>query len=139
MCFKNYQNEFYKQNVVLTGGSTGIELKITKAFIAVGANVWITGRSAQNLQTSTEEINSPKLKTVVSDNSNLVGIAVLKKTIADSGITLDVLFLNAGIFAFAPIGQTTEADFDAQFNNNEKGAFFTLQKLLPHLANGFAF
>ena len=78
------------------------------------------------MQKATEEINSPKLKTVISDTSNLAGIAVLEKAIADSGNTLDVLFLNAGIFAFAPIGQTTEADFDAQFNTNVKGAYFTL-------------
>jgi len=49
---------------------------------------------------------------------------------------VDVLFLNAGIAVFAPIEQVTEADFDAQFNTNVKGHFFTLQKLLPHLADG---
>ncbi|QJD95179.1 SDR family oxidoreductase [Mucilaginibacter robiniae] len=129
---------FTNKNVVITGGSTGIGLATAKAFIDAGANVWITGRSADNLQKAAEEINSPKLTTVVSDTSNLAGIAVLEKAIADSGNTLDVLFLNAGTFVFSPIGQTTEADFDVQFNTNVKGAYFTLQKLLPHLANASA-
>ncbi|MBF3061313.1 SDR family NAD(P)-dependent oxidoreductase, partial [Pseudomonas aeruginosa] len=97
---------------------------------SAGANVWITGRNADNLQKATEKINSPKLKTIVSDTSNLAGIAVLEKAIADNGNTLDVLFLNAGIFVLTPIVQTTEAEFDAQFNTNVKGAYFTLQKLL---------
>jgi NAD(P)-dependent dehydrogenase (short-subunit alcohol dehydrogenase family) len=127
---------FTNKNVVITGGSTGIGLATAKSFINAGANVWITGRSAENLQKATSEINSPKLKTVVSDTSNLAGIAVLEKAVADSGNKLDVLFLNAGIAVFTPIEQTTEADFDAQFNTNVKGHFFTLQKLLPHLANG---
>lgn len=127
---------FTNKNVVITGGSTGIGLATAKAFINAGANVWITGRSAENLQKAAAEIKSPKLKTLVSDTSNLAGIAVLEKAVAESGNKVDVLFLNAGIGVFAPIEQVTEADFDAQFNTNVKGHFFTLQKLIPHLANG---
>ncbi|UUW08750.1 SDR family oxidoreductase [Flavobacterium plurextorum] len=121
---------------VITGGSTGIGLATAKAFINAGAKVWITGRNADNLEKAVAEINSPNLKTVISDTSNLKGIAVLEKAIAESGSKLDVLFLNAGIATFAPIALATEADFDAQFNTNVKGAYFTLQQLLPHLANG---
>jgi NAD(P)-dependent dehydrogenase (short-subunit alcohol dehydrogenase family) len=130
--------DFTNKNVVITGGTTGIGLATAKAFISAGANVWITGRSAENLQKAAEEISSPKLKTVISDTSNLAGIAVLEKAIVQSGNKVDVLFLNAGIAVFAPIEQVTEADFDAQFNTNVKGHFFTLQKLIPHLANGSA-
>jgi NAD(P)-dependent dehydrogenase (short-subunit alcohol dehydrogenase family) len=129
---------FINKNVVITGGTTGIGLATAKAFINAGANVWITGRSAGNLQKATNEINCPKLKTVVSDTSKLADISILEKAIAESGEKLDVLFLNAGIAVFTPIEQTTEADFDAQFDTNVKGHFFTLQKLIPHLANGAA-
>jgi len=128
--------EFINKNVVITGGSTGIGLATAKAFINAGANVWITGRSAGNLEKAVIEINSPKLTTVVSDTSSLAGIAVLEKALAESGKKLDVLFLNAGIAVFAPIEQATEADFDAQFNTNVKGYYFTLQKLIPYLAAG---
>jgi len=129
---------FINKNVVITGGTTGIGLATAKAFIGAGANVWITGRNAENLQKAAEEISSTKLKTVVSDTSNLADITILEKAITESGEKLDVLFLNAGIAAFAPIEQATEAEFDAQFNTNVKGHFFTLQKLIPHLANGAA-
>lgn len=127
---------FTDKNVVITGGSTGIGFATAKAFINAGATVWITGRSAANLEEASSAINSDKLKTVVSDTSNLEGIAVLEKAIATSGNKVDVLFLNAGIAVFAPIEQATEADFDAQFNTNVKGPYFTLQQLLPHLADG---
>ncbi len=129
---------FTGKNIVITGGTTGIGLATAKAFINAKANVWITGRSAGNLEKAAGEINSPMLKTVLSDTSNLAGIAVLEKAIADSGSKIDVLFLNAGIAVFAPIEQVTEADFDAQFNTNVKGHFFTLQKLIPYLATGAA-
>ncbi len=125
---------FTNKNVVVTGGSTGIGLATAKAFINAGANVLITGRNPENLKKAAMEINNPKLKTVVSDTSNLAGIAALEKAIA--GNKLDVLFLNAAIAVFAPIEHTTEEDFDAHFNINVKGYFFTLQKLIPHLASG---
>ncbi|MBB5623743.1 NAD(P)-dependent dehydrogenase (short-subunit alcohol dehydrogenase family) [Pedobacter cryoconitis] len=130
--------DFKNKNVVITGGTTGIGLATAKAFINSGANVWITGRNAANLQKATEEINNPKLFTVVSDTSKPEEISILEKAIAESGNKLDVLFLNAGIATFEPIEQVTEANFDAQFNTNVKGHFFTLQKLLPHLADGAA-
>jgi len=128
--------DFNNRNVVITGGSTGIGLATAEAFIGGGASVWSTGRSEENLQKAANAINSPKLKTVVSDTSNLAGIGVLEQAVAESGRKVDVLFLNAGIAMFAPIEHATEADFDAQFNTNVKGCFFTLQKLIPHLADG---
>ena len=127
---------FTSKNVVITGGTTGIGLATAKAFINAGANVWITGRNTENLQKAAGEINNPNLKTVLSDTSKLADISILEEAVANSGSALDVLFLNAGIATFAPIEQATEADFDAQFNTNVKGHFFTLQKLIPHLANG---
>jgi len=128
--------DFKNKNVVITGGSTGIGLATAKAFIHAGARVWITSRKAGNLEKAAAEINNTNLKTIVSDTSDLAGISKLEKAVAESGSKLDVLFLNAGIATFASIEQATEADFDAQFNTNVKGHFFTLQKLLPHLADG---
>jgi NAD(P)-dependent dehydrogenase (short-subunit alcohol dehydrogenase family) len=127
---------FTNKNVVITGGSTGIGLATAKAFINAGANVVITGKNPDNLQKAADEVNSPKLKTIVSDTSDLAGIIALEKSIAETGNKLDVLYLNAGIAKFASIENTTEEEFDSQFNTNVKGLFFTLQKLIPHLANG---
>lgn len=124
------------KNVVITGGTTGIGFATAKAFIEKGANVWITGRGAENLQKAADKINSQRLHTVVSDTSNLTGITALENAIAEDDVKIDVLFLNAGTAVFASIEQVTEADFDAQFNTNVKGSFFTLQKLLPNIKNG---
>jgi NAD(P)-dependent dehydrogenase (short-subunit alcohol dehydrogenase family) len=130
--------DFTNKNVVITGGTTGIGLATAKAFINAGANVWITGRNASNLQKAASEINNPNLITVVSDTSKLEEISILEKAVAATGKKLDVLFLNAGIATFEPIEKVTEANFDAQFNTNVKGHFFTLQKLLPYLSDGTA-
>lgn len=126
---------FTNKNVLITGGSTGIGLATAKAFIEEGANVLITGRNADSLRKAASEINNPKLKTLVSDTADLKGIAELEKAVVQNG-KLDVLFLNAGIGKFAPIEYTSEKDFDDLFSINVKGLFFTLKKLIPHLAEG---
>jgi len=128
--------DFKNKNVVITGGTTGIGLATAKAFINAGANVIITGRNADNLLKASTEIDSLKLVTVVSDTSKLNEISILEKKVAESGMQIDVLFLNAGIATFEPIEKVTEANFDAQFNTNVKGHFFTLQSMLPYLKDG---
>ncbi|MGW4517291.1 SDR family NAD(P)-dependent oxidoreductase [Streptomyces sp. NPDC004393] len=50
--------------------------------------------------------------------------------------SLDLLFLNAGISRPGPIESTDEDAFDALFDINVKGNFFTLQKALPLLNEG---
>ena len=44
--------------------------------------------------------------------------------------------MNAGVAVFCPFELTTEEAFDTVFNTNLKGAYFTIQKLLPVLKDG---
>ncbi|UYQ91200.1 SDR family oxidoreductase [Chitinophaga horti] len=127
---------FSNKRVVITGGTTGIGLATAKAFTDAGANVLITGRSESNLQKAAQEIGDPKLTTLVSDTSKIEELSVLEEAVAKSGHKVDVLFLNAGIGKFEPLGEITEESFDAQFSTNVKGHLFTLQKLIPYLADG---
>lgn len=127
---------FTNKNVVITGGSAGIGLATAKAFIGNGANVLITGRNTDSLNTASATINSQKLKTLASDIAKMTDITTLEKEIAQSGTKVDVLVLNAGIAKQYLIEDTTEEVFDELFNINVKGLFFTLQKLIPHLAEG---
>ena len=48
---------------------------------------------------------------------------------------LDVLFLNAGIAELRPVEQWDEAGFDRSFASNVEGPCFSIQALLPLLAN----
>ena len=50
--------------------------------------------------------------------------------------SIDILFINAGVASFAPVGNVDESHFDNIMNVNFKGAFFTLQKFLPILKDG---
>ncbi len=50
--------------------------------------------------------------------------------------TFDHLINNAGHGEFAPISETTEAQFDGLFDVHVKGVFFLTQALLPLIADG---
>lgn len=116
---------------VITGGSTGIGLATAKTFLAEGAKVVITGRTQETLDAAVEEINSDNLLAVKSDTSKLNEIDHLVSEVTATFGSVDILFANAGIAWFAPIDQVDEAFFDAHFNTNVKGLFFTIQKFLP--------
>ncbi|GEN78202.1 SDR family NAD(P)-dependent oxidoreductase [Chryseobacterium hagamense] len=127
---------FTDKNVIITGGSAGIGLATAKTFISKGADVLVTGRNKATLDQASATINSSKFKTLASDISKLEDIGALEKEVSESGKKIDVLVLNAGIAKQFSIEETTEEVFDDLFNINVKGLFFTLQKLIPHLAEG---
>lgn len=128
--------KFENKNVIITGGTAGIGFATTQSFLNEGAQVWITGRSLSTLEQIKNDLNNENLHIVVSDTSTLNGIEMLKNTIEHENVKVDVLFLNAGIANFKPITLATEEDFDTQFNTNVKGAYFTLQKMIPFLNEG---
>ncbi len=49
---------------------------------------------------------------------------------------LDVLFANAGVATYAPVGKISEEHFDSIFDINVKGLLFTVQKALPLMPDG---
>ena len=124
------------QVAVITGGSTGIGLATAKTFLAEGAKVVITGRNQETLDAAVAEVNNSNLTAVQSDTSILADIDALAAQVKEKFGKIDVLFANAGIAWFAPIDQSDESFFDAHFNTNVKGLFFTIQKFLPITNDG---
>jgi len=49
---------------------------------------------------------------------------------------LDIVFANAGVAKFAPLGTITEEFYDSIFDVNVKGLLFTVQKALPLMPEG---
>lgn len=122
---------------MITGGSSGIGLATAKRFVAEGAYVFITGRRESELSKAAEEIG-PNVSPVRSDVANPADIDRLYRAVQERGGRLDIVFANAGIGEFAPLGQITERHFDKQFNVNVRGLLFTVQKSLPFLRPGAA-
>lgn len=123
------------KTALITGGNSGIGLATAKEFLEQGANVIITGRSAAALEKAKKELNG-QVHTILSNAGNLNDIRSLAKEVQQITPHLDVVFVNAGIGRFAPVEAVTEEHFDEQFNTNVKGAFFTIQQLLPVIKDG---
>jgi NAD(P)-dependent dehydrogenase (short-subunit alcohol dehydrogenase family) len=73
---------------------------------------------------------------VRSDVSKLDDLDRLFAQIKHEKDRLDVVFANAGIGKYAPLGTITEDFYDSIFNINVKGVVFTVQKALPLLPDG---
>jgi NAD(P)-dependent dehydrogenase (short-subunit alcohol dehydrogenase family) len=120
---------------VITGGNSGIGLATAREFKANGAKVAIFGRSHETLDQAAASLGSDAL--AVQGDVRKVGDLerLFHETVKRFG-KIDVLVANAGIAKFAPVDVLPEALFDELCDIHFKGAFFTVQKALPHLRDG---
>jgi NAD(P)-dependent dehydrogenase (short-subunit alcohol dehydrogenase family) len=116
---------------VITGGTSGIGLAAAKLFVKEGAYVFITGRRQKELDDAVKAIGS-NVTGVQGDIAKLTDLDRLYESVAIRG-KIDVVFANAGVAEFAPLGKITEEHFDMLFDTNVKGTLFTVQKALPLL------
>jgi NAD(P)-dependent dehydrogenase (short-subunit alcohol dehydrogenase family) len=115
---------------VITGGSSGIGLATAQRFVEEGAYVFITGRRQGELDAAVNQIGK-NVTGVQGDVSNLEDLDRLYATVKEKQGRIDILFANAGIGEFAPLGEISEAQFDKTFGVNVKGLLFSVQKALP--------
>ncbi|HEY4061003.1 MAG TPA: SDR family oxidoreductase [Puia sp.] len=120
---------------VITGGNSGIGLGVAKLFAQEGAKVTITGRNESTIRDAVKEIGNGALG-LVSNVADTKSFEPLFEKVNNTFGKIDVLVVNAGIIAMAPLEQFTEEMFDSMSDINYKGVFFTVQKALPYLNDG---
>jgi uncharacterized oxidoreductase len=81
--------------VLITGGSSGIGLELSKVLIQKGNKVIICGRSNEKLSKAKSEV--PKLTTYQCDLSNSRACADFSKMISENHPDLNILINNAAI------------------------------------------
>jgi len=120
---------------VITGGTEGIGLATARLFVNEGAYVFITGRRQEKLEKAVNAIGS-NVTGVQGDVAKLADLDRLYETVRKVKGRIDIIFANAGVAEFVPLGQVSEEHFDKLFNINVKGALFTVQKGLTLLNDG---
>ena len=123
------------KHIVITGGSSGFGLTTAKLLADEDARVLITGRTEATLEAAQKQLGDNAIA-VRSDAGSVTDIEALADRVKAEFGTVDALFVNAGINAFAPFEVTTEELYDQVFAINAKGAYFTVQKLAPLLDEG---
>jgi NAD(P)-dependent dehydrogenase (short-subunit alcohol dehydrogenase family) len=120
---------------LVTGGNSGIGLATAKQFVNEGAYVFITGRRDAELAAAVKEIGR-NVSAVRGDVSKLSDLDSLFARIKRDKGMLDVVFANAGVAKYAPLGKISEEFYDSIFSINVKGLLFTVQKALPLMSDG---
>ena len=111
---------------VITGGTTGIGLAAAKLFVKEGAYVFVMGRRQKELDEAVKAIGS-NVTGIQGDVSKPADLDRLYEAVNARG-RLDIVFANAGVAEFSPLGKITEEHFDKLFDINVKGTLFTVQK-----------
>ncbi|GAA3766127.1 SDR family oxidoreductase [Terriglobus aquaticus] len=120
---------------LITGGNSGIGLATAQEFIKQGAFVYVTARRQAELDRAVESLGAHS-RGIRTDVSNLAELDALFTRVKQEKGRIDILFVNAGVASFSPLGSITEEHFDQHFNTNVKGLLFTVQKALPLIPNG---
>src|SRR5277367_3430323 len=115
------------KTAVITGGTEGIGFATAKLFVEERAYVFITGRRQKELDEAVKAIGS-NVSGVQGDVARLADLDRLYETVSKVKGRIDIVFANAGLGEFFPIGAVTEARFDKLFNINVMGTLFTVQQ-----------
>lgn len=122
------------KTILITGGTSGIGLACAAYLLDQNYKVIVTGRSETKLNQALEHLGGRALGQV-ADIANPKHTSALVDWLNANELTLDGVFLNAGVFQPAAFEASDEALFDTTMNINFKGAFFTAQQLVPLMRN----
>jgi len=123
------------KTAIITGGNSGIGLATAKDFIAQGAKVIITGRNQKSIDEAVAQLGD-QAQGIVSDAGDMAQVKQLGEQLKAITPNIDIIFINAGIGKFNSVDAMEESVFDEIMNINFKGAYFTLQQLLPLVNDG---
>lgn len=123
------------KTAVITGAGRGlgraIALKLAEEGATIVAHYGSSQKAAEELVAEIKK-NGGNAKTVGADLSAPDG----PQKLADAVGEIDILVNNAGVLEYGGLANTTEDQFDKQFQVNVKSLFFVTQKLAPKLKDG---
>jgi len=124
--------------VIVTGASKGIGAGIAKRLAAEGAQVVVNYASGrEDAERVVAEI-AAKGGTAIAVQANVTQAEDIKRLFVETKRAydkLDVLVNNAGVFAFAPLGQITEAEFTRHYRVNVLGPLLVTQEALNYFGS----
>lgn len=131
-------NTLSNKVILVTGASRGIGANIATAAAAAGAKVIVN-------YAGSKDAADKVVATIIAAGGDAIALQadVSKtadvKTLFDNAIAhygrIDVLINNAGVVVYKLIKDTTDEDFERQFDINVKGTFNTLREAATRLAD----
>lgn len=120
---------------LVVGGAKGIGFAIAERLAAEGALVFLTGRSADEVQGAAERIGR-KAQGLIADASAPEDMTRVVEAVQAAHGRIDALVLNAGTGVAAALADETLEHFDHLFAVNVRGPVFGLQSALTAMGEG---
>lgn len=128
--YPSYGNILAGKKILITGGSSGIGLAIAKKCVECGADVLITGRNRDKIDSAVSEIGSRHCFSMAWDISRIDGIGnKLDECESLLGGEISALVNNAGVPPSRFWGNVDEEEWDRIYSINLKGQYFLTQTL----------
>ncbi len=119
---------------IVTGGSQGLGVGISKGLVQAGADLMITSRNPEKLENVAKGLG-PQVKWTVADVKKREELASLvEKTLNEFG-RIDFLFNNAGIIRRYPSHEYPEKEWDEVIDTNLKSVFLLSQMVSKVMIN----
>lgn len=128
-------NQLKNKVAVITGGNSGIGFGIAEAFYTEGAAGAIIGRNQETLNQAALQLDN-NVTAVNADVTNLAELENAFKQITEKFGKIDVVVANASAGITGTVADVSEADYNKTTALNKKNVYFTVQKALPHIADG---
>jgi 3-oxoacyl-[acyl-carrier protein] reductase len=121
-----------KKVAVVTGGNRGIGRGIVEALAKVGAQVFLTARSADAANAAAREVGHGAVG-AACDVRQPDQVARLFERVANEAGGADILVNNAGIGYFGPLVEMPVADWQALVETNLNGVFYCCREAIPQM------
>ena len=124
---------FHNKTFIITGGSSGIGLALSKKLAQEGAHVIAISHNPEEFPEALSQIepNQTKIEFVKCDITIAADRDSLKKKIIDEKIPLTGIINNAGITTFGPFFETPVYAIERNLNVNFTGTIMFIREFFP--------
>ena len=122
------------KNAIVTGGTRGIGLAITRALLERGASVFICARKKEEVEQSISELAKEHGERIKGDSADVRDYEQVRSIFASAAEAfggVDVLINNAGIGSHSFVEQMPVEEWDATIGTNLSGVFYCCCEALP--------
>lgn len=126
-----------KKTILITGATSGFGNAIAQRFAANGYHLIITGRRAERLLQTKQELEKKHNSTITTlcfDVRDKTAVKNAFQSLQDDQIVIDILVNNAGLASgLAPIDEGNTDDWDVMIDTNVKGLLYVTKMALPFI------